>query len=139
MDKKILCGLDGSEGSFKALAKAIDLARLYYADLHTLTVEELPIQEELAGEALEEKERLEIKYQEMIKKAKQMAFPEKIEIKNHLLMGHEVKSFIEFIRQHGYDLLVIGFMGHSAIYDRVMGSTCQSLVRMAPCSVMVVK
>jgi len=139
MDKKILCGLDGSEGSFKALAKAIDLARLYDADLHTLTVEELPIQEELAGEALEEKERLEIKYQEMIKKAKQMAFPEKIEIKNHLLMGHEVKSFIEFIRQHGYDLLVIGFMGHSAIYDRVMGSTCQSLVRMAPCSVMVVK
>ena len=35
--------------------------------------------------------------------------------------------------------LVIGFIGHSAIYDRVMGSTCQSLVRLAPCSVLVVK
>ena len=139
MDKKILCGLDGSEGSFRALAKAIDLARLYDADLHTLTVEELPIQEELAGEAKEEKERLENKYKEMIKKAKQMAFPERIEIKNHLVMGHEVKSFIEFIKQHSYDLLVIGFMGHSALYDRVMGSTCQTLVRMASCSVLVVK
>ena len=139
MDKKILCGLDGSEGSFKALAKAIDLARLYDADLHTLTVEELPIQDELAGEAIEEKERLENKYNSMIKKAKQLAFHERIEIKSHLMMGHEVKSFIEFIKQYGYDLLVVGFMGHSALYDRVMGSTCQTLVRMASCSVLVVK
>jgi nucleotide-binding universal stress UspA family protein len=139
MDKKILCGLDGSEGSFKALTDAINLARLYKADLHTLTVEELPGQNELIGESLEEQELLEGKYNEMIKKAKQIAFRERIEIKNHLIMGHEVKSFIEFIKQHGYDLLVIGFMGHSALYDRVMGSTCQTLVRMATCSVLVVK
>ncbi|MBI4832622.1 MAG: universal stress protein, partial [Candidatus Lindowbacteria bacterium] len=33
----------------------------------------------------------------------------------------------------------IGFMGHSALYERVMGSSCQSLVRLAPCSVLVVK
>ena len=38
-----------------------------------------------------------------------------------------------------FDLLVIGFMGNSALCDRVMGSTCQSLVRLAPCSVVVVK
>ena len=38
-----------------------------------------------------------------------------------------------------FDLLVIGLMGHSALYDRVMGSTCQNLVRLAPCSVWVVK
>jgi len=46
---------------------------------------------------------------------------------------------VEFIKQNGFDLLVIGFMGHSAVYDRVMGSTCQSLVRLAPCAVLVVK
>ena len=55
------------------------------------------------------------------------------------LVGHEVKSIVEFIKQGGFDLLVIGFMGHSALYDRVMGSTCQALVRLAPCTVLVVK
>ena len=60
-------------------------------------------------------------------------------LKSHVIIGHEVKTIVEFIKAHGFDLLVVGFMGHSAIYDRVMGSTCQSLVRLAPCSVLVVK
>jgi nucleotide-binding universal stress UspA family protein len=46
---------------------------------------------------------------------------------------------VEFIKEENFDLLVIGFMGHSALYERVMGSTCQSLVRLAPCTVLVVK
>jgi nucleotide-binding universal stress UspA family protein len=54
-------------------------------------------------------------------------------------VGHEVKTIVEFIHRNGFGLLVLGFMGHSALYDRVMGSTCQSLVRLAPCSVLVVK
>jgi nucleotide-binding universal stress UspA family protein len=46
---------------------------------------------------------------------------------------------VDFVKERKYDLLVIGFMGHSALYDRVMGGTCQNLVRLAPCSVLVVK
>ena len=59
--------------------------------------------------------------------------------RTHVIVGHEVKTIIEFVKAHGFDLLVLGFMGHSALYDRVMGSTCQNLVRLAPCSVLVVK
>jgi nucleotide-binding universal stress UspA family protein len=50
-----------------------------------------------------------------------------------------VKSIVEFIKERRYDLLVIGFMGHSALYERVMGSTCQGRVRLADCTVVVVK
>ena len=39
----------------------------------------------------------------------------------------------------GYDLLVVGFMGHSALYNRVIGSTTDRLVELAPCKVLVVK
>jgi nucleotide-binding universal stress UspA family protein len=60
-------------------------------------------------------------------------------LQSHVIVGHEVKTIVEFIKHNEIDLLVIGFMGHSALYDRVMGSTCQSLVRLAPCSVLVVK
>jgi nucleotide-binding universal stress UspA family protein len=34
---------------------------------------------------------------------------------------------------------VIGYMGHSALYNRIMGSTTDRLVELAPCAVLVVK
>jgi len=139
MHKKILHGLDGSEGSFKALAEALQLAKLYAAELHTISIEEIPRYAETVGEVEEEKATANAKYNEAIKKAKELAQKEKIELMPHIIVGHEVRTILEFIKQNQFDLLVIGFMGHSAVYDRIMGSTCQSLVRLAPCSVVVVK
>ena len=55
MHKKILVGLDGSEGSFKALTAAIDLARLSSAEIHSLSVEELPGYAGTVSELVEEK------------------------------------------------------------------------------------
>ena len=42
MLKKILVGLDGSKGSFKALREGILLAVLAGTELHTISVEEVP-------------------------------------------------------------------------------------------------
>jgi len=139
MHKKILHGLDGSRGSLRALDEALELARLYNAELHTLSVEEVPHYPETIGEFLEEKAVVDGRYQEAIEKARAMAAAKGVAIRSHVLVGHEVKTFVEFIKQQGFDLLVIGFMGHSALYDRVMGTTCQGLVRLAPCAVLVVK
>jgi len=72
-------------------------------------------------------------------KARIMAGKENVPLHVKALVGHEVKAIVELVKQGGFDLLVIGFMGRSALYDRVMGSTCSSLVRLAPCSVLVVK
>lgn len=139
MHERILHGLDGSAGSFKALAEAIDLAKHYGAELHTLSVEEVPHFAGTVGEVIEEKDVAQHKFGDAIHNARDMAKEAGVELKSHVIVGHEVKSTIEFIKHHPFDLLVIGFMGHSAIYERVMGSTCQSLVRLAPCSVVVVK
>ncbi|MCX8035867.1 MAG: universal stress protein [Candidatus Sumerlaeia bacterium] len=139
MPQKILHGLDGSAGSFKALIAALDLARLSGAELHTISVEEIPRLAETVGEVIEEKEASNHRFRTAVFKAREMAAQAGVEIRCHIVVGHEVKSIIEFVKAHGFDLLVIGFMGHSALYDRVMGSTCQSLVRLVPCSVLVVK
>jgi nucleotide-binding universal stress UspA family protein len=139
MYKKILHGLDGSEGSFKALSDAISLVKLCGAELHTISVEELPSYPETIGEVVEEKAVANGKYSIAIGRAKHMAKKEGVHLNSHVIIGHEVKTILEFIKINNFDLLSIGFMGHSAIYDRVMGSTCQSLVRLAPCSVLVVK
>ena len=139
MHKKILHGMDGSEGSFKALGEAIQLAKLYGAELYTIFVEEMPQYPGTIGEVLEEKETADSHYAEMLARARAMADKEGIRLHARAVAGHEVKSIVETIKQKGFDLLVIGFMGRSALYDRVMGSTCSSLVRLAPCSVIVVK
>ena len=139
MHKKILHGLDGSAGSFKALEEALELARAFGAELHTVSVEEVPHLAETIGEFIEERDLLNSKFKEALKKAREMAAGKGVPIHCHVIVGHEVKTMVELIKQQGYDLLVLGFMGHSAIYDRVMGSTCQSVVRLAPCTVVVVK
>lgn len=139
MHKKILHGLDGSQGSFKALAEAIDLAKRYGIELHTISVEEMPRMPETVGEIIEEQDIANGFFKDAIKKARQMASAENVELRPHILVGHEVHVIVEYVKHHKFDLLVIGFMGHSAVYDRVMGSTCQSLVRLVPCNVLVVK
>jgi len=139
MPERILVGLDGSLGSFSALAEALDLAKRCGAELHTISVEEVPRLAETIGEVVEEKDLADHRFAGAVAKARRMAAEKGVEIRPHVLIGHEVKTILEFVRAHGFDLLVIGFMGHSALYDRVMGSTCQSLVRLAPCSVLVAK
>jgi len=137
--KKILLGLDGSKGSFKALEEAVALAKAFGAELHTISVEEVPHYAGTVGEVVETKDLEDHKFHEAIVQARAAARREGIEIQSHVIVGHEVKTILEFVKSHDFDLLVVGFMGHSAIYDRMMGSTCQSLVRLAPCTVMVVK
>ena len=53
--------------------------------------------------------------------------------------GHEVEEIVTAAREGRFDLLVIGHHGHSRIFERTMGSTAQSIVRLAPCPVLVAK
>jgi len=137
--KKILHGLDGSEGSFKALEHAIELAKRFNAELHTISVEEVPHYPGTVGEVVEAKRAADGIYAQAMQRAKQMAKEQGVDLQCHVLVGHEVKTIAEFIKERSFDMLVIGFMGHSALYDRVMGSTCQGLVRLASRAVLVVK
>jgi nucleotide-binding universal stress UspA family protein len=139
MFKKILVGIDGSAGSFKAFDRALEMAKMSGAELHTITVEELPRNPEVIGELIEEKELKNGVAKRAIMQVQEKADMKGVEVNSSIYAGHEVKTIIELIDAEAFDLLIVGFMGHSALYDRVMGSTCQSLVRMAPCSVLVVK
>lgn len=139
MLKKIIVGLDGSKGSFRAVEEGVLLSSLAGTELHTISVEEVPRFPGTIDEVVEEKEAADTRFGLAISQAQKMAEERGVNLKAHVLVGHEVKTIVEFVKEREYDLLVIGFMGHSALYDRVMGGTCQALVRLAPCSVLVVK
>jgi nucleotide-binding universal stress UspA family protein len=139
MLRKMLVGLDGSKGSFKALEEGIFLASLANTELHTISVEEVPRFPGTIGEVVEEKEAQDTRFGAAIAKAEKMAEEQGVKLRAHVVIGHEVKTIVEFIKENEYDLLILGFMGHSAVYERIMGGTCQNLVRLAPCAVLVVK
>lgn len=137
--RKILHGIDGSKGSYKALGEAIQLAKLYDGELYSVFVQEIPQDARMIGDVMEGQLTANAFCDEIMTKAKAMADEEGIRLHTMGIAGHEVKTIIELIKERNFDLLVIGFMGRSALYDRVMGSTCSSLVRLVPCSVLVVK
>jgi nucleotide-binding universal stress UspA family protein len=68
-----------------------------------------------------------------------MAEEKGVELRAEVVAGHAAASIVERVKSLEADLLVVGFMGHSALYERIIGGTTDRLVRLAPCPVLVVK
>jgi nucleotide-binding universal stress UspA family protein len=139
MYSRILVANDGSPGGQKALSGAIELARKLSAELHMVTVEELPRFPASIDEIAEEKDEANHRLAPVIDAAKAEAKGAGATIETHLVPGHVVDGVIGLIKQLKADLLVVGFMGHSQLYERIIGGTTDRLVRLAPCAVLVVK
>lgn len=140
MFRKILVAIDGSEGANKALCAAIDVARHYEADLHSISVEErLPHYAATVGEVVEARQEAADYFRRVVQAAEQTAAAAGVRLTAHVVPGHEVEAIVQFVKDRGFDLLVIGFMGHSRIYERIWGGTSQNLTRLASCPVLVVK
>lgn len=139
MLSKILIANDGSDGAFRALATALRLARQFSAELHMICVEELPLMPTSIDEVIEEQDEFEHRYHAVIDRAAALAKMQDVDLKTHVVPGHPLPTIIDFVQKHGIDHLVIGFMGHSAIYNRIIGGKSDRLVRLAPCTVTVVK
>jgi len=136
---RIVVANDGSEGGFRALAVACDLAKRYGAALHMISVEELPDFPASIDEILEIKNADDHKFHAVTERARELARAQGIEIDAEVVAGHAAASIIERVKAVKADLLVVGFMGHSALYERIIGGTSDRLVRLAPCPVLVVK
>jgi nucleotide-binding universal stress UspA family protein len=139
MFKKILIASDGSEGAFKALAAALRLAHSHKAQLHMICVEETQWIPGSREEVIGDKELADQKFAEVVAKAEVEAKHHRVKLTSHIVVGHSVPAIVDFIARERFDLLVTGFMGHSALYNRVIGSTTDRLVELAPCTVLVVK
>jgi nucleotide-binding universal stress UspA family protein len=136
---EIVVANDGSEGSFRALAVACDLAKRYGARLHMISVEELPDFPASIDEIVEIKDAENHRFHDVLERARAVAETAGIELEAQVVAGHAVASIVERVKAVKADLLLVGFMGHSALYDRIIGGTADRLVRLAPCPVLVVK
>ena len=138
--RKILVAYDGSPGARRALKAAIELADQSDAEVHCISVEEkLPYYAATLGEVEEAKAERDAYFEKLIQEARQMAWDHEVELHSKVVPGHEVETIITEARDGKYDLLVVGFVGHSNVFGRVMGSTTQNLSRLSPCSILIVK
>jgi nucleotide-binding universal stress UspA family protein len=139
MFDKILIANDGSEGAARALSAAIKLAKIHDAELHMICVEEMPRFPASIDEVVEEKAEANHLFDGVTRRAMGHAQAEGRKLKVHVVVGHPVSTIAECVEREKFDLLVVGYMGHSRLYNRLIGSTTARLVEHAPCAVLVVK
>lgn len=140
MLERILVAHDGSDGAQKAFDWAIELASRLNTKLHMVSVEEhLPRYAESLSELEEEKEEEDSYFGQLAEQAKRRAALHNVELECKVVVGHGVKAIVDFVREGEFDLLIVGFTGHSRVYEHLWGGTSQNLTRLAPCSVVVVK
>jgi len=139
MFKKILQANDGSDPAFRALQLAITIAKQNGAELHSVSVEEIPPMPEFIEEVRETRGIAARRFHPVLQRARAMAEQQGITLQTHVLAGHPVRTVVELARESEADLLVIGATGHSALYERMIGSRADRIIQLAPCPVLVVK
>jgi nucleotide-binding universal stress UspA family protein len=139
MFDKILHANDGSEQAFHALSLALAIAEQNGSELHMVSVEEIDYMPEFIEEVREEKGTAARRFHTVIQRARAMAEDRKVKLQTHVLAGHPVRDIVALAADLKVDLLVIGATGHSALYERMIGSRADRIVQLAPCPVLVVK
>ena len=139
MFKKILHANDGSDQAFKALLLAIEIAKQNGAELHMVSVEEIPPMPTSIEEVRETTGIAARRFHTVLQKARAMAHERELTLQTHVLAGHPVRTVIDLACNLGIDLLVIGATGHSALYERMIGSRADRIIQLASCPVLVVK
>jgi nucleotide-binding universal stress UspA family protein len=135
----ILHANDGSDPAFHALAMALAIAKQNNSDLHTVSVEEIDYLPEFLEEIRQERGMAARRFHGVTQRARKVAEEQSQNLKVHVVAGHPVRSIVELAREIRADLLVIGATGHSALYERMIGSRADRIVQLAPCPVLVVK
>lgn len=139
MFSKILHANDGSDHAFHALDYAIALAKQNNSELHMISVEEVDYMPEFIEEVREEAGTAARRYHTVMQRARAVADKSNIKLHTHVVAGHPVRDILDFAVEINARLLVIGATGHSALYERIIGSRADRIVQLAHCPVLVVK
>jgi nucleotide-binding universal stress UspA family protein len=142
---RILVAVDGSETSMDAAGHAIDMARMYNAQLTALTVSHISLSSYgLAAppDAIKQrKEKHELESKRWFDELNQSATRNNIQFKTELIdsqMSVE-GAIVEYAENNGIDLIILGTRGRSGIKKLLLGSVASGVISYATCPVIVVK
>jgi nucleotide-binding universal stress UspA family protein len=137
--EKILVPLDGSEHSFDALEKAIQIAKKFDGELMLIHMYSIPMYKltpsQLNVYVPEQRKSGEKILAEGIKRA----YAEGVPFETQLKEGHIVEGIVKVAREGNFDLIVMGARGLSKLKELFLGSVSHGVTMHAPCPVLIVK
>lgn len=136
----IVACVDGSDLAPAVVDRAVEYARRREADLHVVHVFQPPmtiyaLEPGLAGEAeeLEAAERDAV-WGPLAERLDGSSYPwTRVD-----LHGYPVTQIVEYAKETGADLIVIGTRGRGELASFILGSTSHGVIQQAPCDVLVV-
>jgi nucleotide-binding universal stress UspA family protein len=137
--QKIVIATDGSEKNLSAVIEGVMLARISGAKLQVVYVIDTKplttgvIEESYAGMYDSFREEGE----QALEQVKDLAGD--LEVETFLLTGKPATEITRFAREHEADLLIVGTQGKSGLGKLLLGSVAETIIRTAPCSVLVVR
>lgn len=138
--RKILLATDGSDDSALARDAAVDLAKETGSELHVVHVGLLSpwtVPDTLSDTQFE---RLREQAQQVLDREVRKIQERGGAIEDaHLKMGRADVEVVRLSQEIGAGLLIIGNRGQDTIARILLGSDAESIVRHAPCPVMVVR
>lgn len=142
MFSRILCPIDFSEVTDEIIAYAADLAGRYGSELHVLHVIPnlnyfTPYESFLTPEnlvAIEQNIGREVErdFQKVLAKLDR-------EVVKVIRTGVTFVEIIDYIKEQGIDLVVMGTHGRSGIEHILIGSVAEKVVRKSPCPVLTIR
>jgi nucleotide-binding universal stress UspA family protein len=137
--ERIVVAVDGSEPSFRAFEKALELAVVTKARLRALAVEgPLPAYAATLGEIDEVKREKDQFFAGLAARVRAEGARAGVPIEVELRPGHAAELIVRYASEVEADLIVIGYKGHF-LRDHLLGSTADRVSEHAECPVMIVR
>jgi len=140
---KILCPIDLSETSRHAFHQALHIAKLEGGSITLLRVHQpnaVTSIEDLGEDlqpVLERGDRAAFK--EWVEEETAEVEVEGVEVDERFLIADPASAIVELAEEEGYDLIVIGNKGRSAVNRFLLGSVTSKVMHHASCNVLLVR
>lgn len=141
--KKILVPSDFSAHSQEALRAAADLATRYEGSVtivHAYEPVAYPLPEGYVVFTATQLADMQTEFDKQLAVAKRDAIAagaQQVDTKQ--LMGNPAYEIVEYAKQHGFDIIVMGTHGRRGLKHALLGSVAERVLRTAPCPVLIVK
>lgn len=140
---RILCPVDFSPSSDYALQYALDLARMFGAQLTLLHVVEMPFLPSYAMAGVPDLslplEQIEEGARKGLARLAEQCGKKHDKVTTELRTGTAFMEIISYAREIKADLVVVGTHGRTGLSHLIIGSVAERVVRKAPCPVLSIR
>lgn len=138
--EKILIAADGSEKNMAAVGEAIRIARACGAEVVAVYVQDLGALESIPpGEMMLKDTWSVIQKESESTMSRIRSMAEGVTLKTEVLEGKPAPEIVRYAIENKIDLIVIGTQGKRGLERLLLGSVAESVIRSAPCKVLIVK